>query len=534
MTTSTQNKPNRKRVFLYGCGVVAPGAANTQEFLENVRSQTSSLEASKALNNAFLVGNPKFNFANYQEWISARHQPTRFSQLKEKGGANVQMAIGSTIDALQNNPKLEAQLKKIDPRIMICIGSGFADVESAFEAQKQFEAASFHWHKFWANPEHNLELKQYGEKKPALENSAPQEPSHIEPNTPDRVLAETAWNKYWTEKSSKFHEYMAEFNRIESQVMGEDVATEKLNFIRSKAKQKKALQEKYGSPTPPWEAVSPNFLWNIPNAPAAQISMLLGIHGNAYSSIGACATFGLVVRQALDAIHSGSVDAAIVGTVDLPPPAPVVAGFNAAKVLAAGNEAGVPLRHLRGTHVSGGSCVWIVATEDSMPGVEHLGVEILASGMSSDAEHIITPSLEGPKLAIREALVEANVTPADVHCWDMHATGTPGDFSELNLMKEFVNSKTVVTARKGLFGHGMSSCGGWEATAQTLGLKKLNAAGRFAVQGSGIEFTHKGLKSELNLGTNKELEIIAPQGAICVKLNMGIGGITSCLVTRVI
>jgi 3-oxoacyl-[acyl-carrier-protein] synthase II len=524
----------RRRVLLYGCGVIAPQASNTQEFLNNVAAQTHTLEPSPELGGAFLTGEPKFDFNNYSSWISSRHPPTKFSQLKEKGGANVQMAIGAVIDALQGNEQLEAQIKSLDPRILICIGSGFGDVESSFMAQKQYETACFYWYKFWAEPSRNKEHAAYCKNKTNNDKQMPEEPEKFEQNTPDRLSAEIKWNKHWTENSLFFQEYMKEFNTIELQVMGADVPAEKLNFIRQKAKQKKILQEKYACPTPPWEAVSANFLWNIPNAPAAQVSMLLGVHGAAYSSIGACSTFGLVVKHALDAIESGSADLAIVGTADLPPPGPVVAGFNAAKVLAAGNMAGVPLQHLRGTHVSGGSCVWIVAAEDAMKNVKSLGVEILASEISSDAEHIITPSAEGPKLAITNALKTANISPNDIHSWDMHATGTPGDFSELALMKDFVGEKTIVTARKGLFGHGMSSCGGWEATAQTLGLASTRNQKTFQIHGSGILETHKGLKTELKLNTNKSTEIYAPNGAICVKLNMGIGGITSCLVTKVL
>ena len=101
-------------------------------------------------------------------------------------------------------------------------------------------------------------------------------------------------------------------------------------------------------------------------------------------------------------------------------------------------------------------------------GISHLGIEILGTGVSSDAEHIITPSQQGPKLSIRKAFAHAQVEPKDIHIWDMHATGTPGDWNELVLLEDFVPLSAWISARKGIFGHGMAACGGWELTASLL------------------------------------------------------------------
>ena len=527
--------PVLRKISLYGCGVVAPGASNLNQFLEVVKAGRPVLEPSKELYNAFLVGNPKFDFSVYHDWISDRHAPSRFSQLNEKGGSNVQFAVGTTIDALESNPGLERALKRIDPRVFVCYGSGFGDLNSYFNANNEFTRAAQIWERFWADPARNAlcEAHMSGSNQ---DNEAPADPRRFEPDSPERAAAWAAWNKYWAPQCGQLNDYLAEFSRIESTVVGADVATDKLNMIRAKAKAKKALAEKYGCPTPPWESVNANFLWNLPNAPAAQVSMLLGIHGVSYASIGACATYGLVVRQALDAIRSGSHDAAIIGTVDVPPPAELVSGFYAAKVLAAGGEVGVPLCHLRGTHVAGGACTWILAADDVMEklGVRSLGVEILAAGLSSDAEHIISPSAEGPKLCIQDAFSQTHLEKADIGTWDMHATGTPGDWSEFQLMNEFVNKEAVITARKGIFGHGMSTCGGWEVTAQVFGVQKEGV--HFTIPGSGIESSkiHPSIAAlNWRIASDSPVTVEAPRGLVCGKLSMGIGGVSSCILTKV-
>ena len=99
-------------------------------------------------------------------------------------------------------------------------------------------------------------------------------------------------------------------------------------------------------------------------------------------------------------------------------------------------------------------------------GYRPLGMEPVAVGVSSDAHHIITPSFDGPRAAMFQALAEAHATPDDLGTWDLHATATPGDFSEITTFRSVFSNRVLATARKGTFGHGMGAGGGWELTAQ--------------------------------------------------------------------
>jgi 3-oxoacyl-(acyl-carrier-protein) synthase len=535
MQTNTSSCKGR-RVFLYGCGVVAPGAASLDSFLEEVWSQKVSLEPEARLNNAFLVGKPTFDFTKYRDWIASRHAPARFNQIVDKGGENTYLAVGAAIDALEHNPGLEAALKRLDPRVMVCIGSGLGDQEVVFNEGKKWERATWEWNHFWADPERNAACKAHLDGA-TVQTDAPALPTGFPAESYERIEAWRTWDSFWAPQNPALKEYLDEFLRIESMSMGQDVANDKLKLIRAKAKAAKQLQEKVGCPQPPWEAVSPNLLWNLPNGAAAQISMTFGIHGAHWNSNGACATFGLLLKEALYGIQSGDYDLAIVGTVDNTPPPQLVSSFYGARVLASGEKVGTPLCEMRGTHLAGGACVWIVGAEEVMTklDLQHKGVEILGVGLSSDAEHIITPSLEGPKLAIREALRTAGVAAEEIKSWDMHATGTPGDFSELQLIEGLVPMQAVISARKGIFGHGMGSNGGWEITAQTLGLRK-NAAG-FTLPPGGIssDMLHGEIaKTGRRFALDKPVEVqTAGKSIVCGKLSMGVGGISSCVITRV-
>ncbi len=306
----------------------------------------------------------------------------------------------------------------------------------------------------------------------------------------------------------------------------EDHEKAHLNAIRKRVRAHRALLDEIGCPPPPWTAVSPNLIWNIENAPAAQITMLLDVHGAAWAPVGACSTFGVALKCGRDAILRGEAKMAIVGTTDPRPDSALVGAFHAARVMPGIGEVNMPFTSLRGTHVSGGACIWIVGDAEwcEAQGLRPVGGYVDAVALSSDAEHIITPSKSGPKRAISRAYEEARVTPEDVALIDLHATGTPGDLNELSLVEDFVGEKTLVTARKGQLGHGMANSGGWELTALALGLARETALA------TGIP------AGEVHARVKRPEAIVREGQPLCgevgVKLMLGIGGLTACVVLR--
>src|SRR5580693_268209 len=190
-------------------------------------------------------------------------------------------------------------------------------------------------------------------------------------------------------------------------------------MLREKQRRLRKAEDAWGAPPAPWTAVSANLVWNISNTPAAEISMLGRITGLAFAPVAACSTFGVALKLAADAIDQGEATAVVVGATD-PPPLPLtVSAFYNAHVVAADGMVSKPLTGLRGTHVAGGSVVWIVADLEAMTarGFRPLGMEPVAVGVSSDAEHIITPSSEGPTTAILEALAGAGIGAGEVASW---------------------------------------------------------------------------------------------------------------------
>jgi 3-oxoacyl-(acyl-carrier-protein) synthase len=517
-------------VGIFGWGVVAPRASDIDAFAGNLEKAESWLAPFDGFGpNNFLVGTPDLRFEDYRPWIDARFPPNRYTQLVEKMDPTTLHAIAAFIQTLGQNPGMEEELQRLGTAAHVYIGTGVGNLPTISRCTLDLYRAQRAWNRFWGDACRNAALQAYlaltDEEQEAC-SDVPPDPAAV----PDaaREEAEEAWYAYWTRQSPALQDYLKTLAEIEAMSVEGDVEAGKLKLIKEKHRRKTKLQEQWGAPPPPWECVSPNLIWNIHNTPASQVTMMGRIHGLSLAPVAACSTFGVCLKLAIDAIRRGEAKAVVIGATD-PPPTPLLVGaFYRARVSSADAAVSKPLTGLRGTHVSGGSVLWIVGDYEYMTGrgFRPLGMEPLAVGVSSDADHIITPSREGPLMAVRQALENAGVSPEDIASWDLHATATPGDFLEMENLLSVVPDSVLVTARKGTFGHGMSAGGGWELTAQYLGYER------------GILYPTPLNRDELNLEIARlhtrfvyDASCKTPAGA-AGKLSMGIGGINACVLSR--
>lgn len=470
----------KTRIGVYGWGIVAPKAPTIDAFRRNLESAESWLAPFNGYGpDNFLVGTPEFDFNVYQGWVGERFAPRHFQRLVDKMDYPSLYAVAAYIQALNQNPGIEQVLQELGQRAHVYVGTGLGSLHTIYDA--------------------SIALYE----------------------------AQKCWDEFWAGREAQLREYLDELAQIDSTSIEGGIEAGKLHAIREKEKARVKLQEKWNAPAPPWN-VTPNLIWNIQNTPAAQISILGKITGMAFAPVAACSTFGVALRLAMSAIQHGEAKAVVVGATD-PPPHPLTVGsFYSARVLSSDRNLSAPLTRFQGTHVAGGSVVWIVGDMEYMRsrGFHELGLEPVAVGVTSDAHHIITPSAEGPREAIAEALREAEAQPADVGTWDLHATATPGDYSEVTNLRSMLPESVLVTARKGTFGHGMSAGGGWELTAQYMGYE----AGHLfptPIQRHELNATIAELHQRFVFNTACEI----PRG-LSGKLSMGIGGINACVISR--
>jgi 3-oxoacyl-(acyl-carrier-protein) synthase len=516
---------NRKRVGIFGWGVVAPKSPNIEAFERNLERADSWLSPFRGYGQSnFLVGYPEFDFKTYHEWFDQRFPPAKFSQLNEKMGPNVQYAIGAFIQSLQQNPGIENYLQSLRTKCHVYVGTGIGDITIIQEQSLVHERALRRWNEFWAAPERCAALRMHmeGERNPA----APRDPEEFPVGSEEWIEAKYGWEEFWAAKSDVLQRYLAEAAAIQSEPVPASSGSAKLTTIRQKLNKLRALNKKWACPDEPWASVSANLLWNIANIPAAQISMIGKIVGPSFAPVAACASFGVAAKMAMDAIALGHAKAVVIGMTDPPPHPLVISAFYNANVLSADADVSRPLTALKGTHIAGGACVWILGDAEAMMahGFRPLGMEIVGVGTSSDAHHIITPSKVGPQLAIKAAMEEVKAT--DVTTWDLHATATPGDATEIAHSLEMLHPDVLFTARKGTFGHGMSVGGGWELTAQHLGMVR----GRLYP----MALTEGELHADVKVHSPKFVQEhgSAVSRGYTGKLSMGVGGINSCVISR--
>lgn len=516
-----------RRVGIYGWGIVAPQCANVGEFEQRLAEGGSWLSPFEGFGpNNFLVGTPKFDFAAYRPWLEKRFPPNRFRQLVDKMDQTSLFAIGAFIQAVGSEPRLEAALADPEARAQVCVGTGLGALPTISKISVDYYRAQRRWNRYFSEPSRNPALAAHLNGN-HVHQDCPPDPLHVA-DADDRELAEDEWFAFWAPRSAELQAYVARLRELCTVRIEGNIETGKMVVLRELQRRVARFKEESGAPEPPWASVSPNLLWNIANTPSAQISMLGKIRGVSFAPVAACSTFGVSLKLGMDAIRRGEARLAVIGATDAAPHPLTVGAFSNARVVAGDGSVSKPLARLAGTHVAGGAAVWVIGDKEYCEslGLKPLGLEPLAVGLSSDADHIITPSKDGPQQAIQSALRAAEVAPEDLATWDLHATATPGDYQEVKNLREVLPPSVVISARKGTFGHGMGPCGGWELTAQYLGL----ARGQLFPTALTKEELHSELRQlHDNYVFDQPIEVA---GAYAGKLNMGVGGVNACVISR--
>ena len=217
------------------------------------------------------------------------------------------------------------------------------------------------------------------------------------------------------------------------------------------------------------------------NAPAAQISLEFGITGPTLTYSVACASSAIAVGEALRAIRYGIVDCAIVGGSEAPLTRGILSAWSALRALAAADPADAarsckPFATGRSGFVlgEGAGALVLEASDRAHARGARIYAELAGYGIASDAAHIAEPSTDGQVRAIRAALTDADIDPADVGYINAHGTATiVGDRVETSSIRQAFGERAdaiAVSSTKALHGHVMGATGAIEMIIATLSL----------------------------------------------------------------
>ena len=208
------------------------------------------------------------------------------------------------------------------------------------------------------------------------------------------------------------------------------------------------------------------------NMAAGEIAMELGSMGLTTCPVTACSASANAIGDAFEAIRSGRIDAAVAGGSDASITPICLAGFAAMKALAVPDgdptTASRPFDAARNGFVLGEGAAMLVLEELARAqerGATILG-EVLGYGTTNDAHHPTAPHPDGAgaRMAMRTAIAQAELEPADIGYVNAHGTSTPfNDAIEAAAISNEIGGGVAVSSTKSTTGHLLGAAGAIEA-----------------------------------------------------------------------
>jgi 3-oxoacyl-[acyl-carrier-protein] synthase II len=230
--------------------------------------------------------------------------------------------------------------------------------------------------------------------------------------------------------------------------------------------------------------VSPlSVVGTMTNAPASHISMRFGVQGPTMSYSVACASSSIAIGEAYRAIARGDLDIAIAGGTEALLVPGIVRSWQAMQTLASPEgdhpeAACKPFSTDRsGLVLAEGSAILILERADRAAARNaRVYARISGFGMSSDASHITKPDAAGQVRAIKSALRQANLSPADIGYCNTHGTATKvGDIIECEALREAWGEhidSLKVSSTKSMHGHMLGGAGAMEAAITAIAISR--------------------------------------------------------------
>ena len=221
----------------------------------------------------------------------------------------------------------------------------------------------------------------------------------------------------------------------------------------------------------------------ISDIAAGLVSMRFNAKGPNYATISACATSAHAIGDAYRTIQYGDADIIITGGSEMTVTPMAIGGFANMKALSERNDspatASRPFDATRDGFVmgEGGGIVILEELEHARARGAQIYAEIVGYGATGDAYHLTAPAPEGEgaQRAMRKAMKDAGLEPADIDYINAHGTSTPAnDLNETKAIKAVFGEyapKIHVSSTKSMTGHMLGAAGAVEFILGALAIR---------------------------------------------------------------
>ncbi len=223
------------------------------------------------------------------------------------------------------------------------------------------------------------------------------------------------------------------------------------------------------------KAISERLFYQMPtHAAPSMISKEFKFNGPNFMFSTACAAGNYAVAYGYDLLRLNRADIVFAGASD-PMSRIEFTGFNQFKAVAP--EKCRPFdKNRKGMMLAEGAGILVLETlGNALKRNARIYAEVLGYGLSCDASHMTTPSVEGIAECMKKAMREAGITIEDVDYISAHGTGTlANDKNESAAIKEVFGplcKRIPISSIKSMLGHTMGAASALEAITCALAVK---------------------------------------------------------------